>query len=149
MGVMATETAELTLRQALRQYLDARNAAMVAARAGLGISDIDARALLFVVDNPGTRPTALREYLGITSAGVTTLIDRLVDRSLVRRDVDPDDRRVNRITATIDIAEDPWSALNRFDDDFDIAVAAADKTLVGHSATLLQELIAATVDARR
>ena len=149
MGVMATETAELTLRQALRQYLDARNAAMVAARAALGISDIDARALLFVVDNPGTRPTALREYLGITSAGVTTLIDRLVDRSLVRRDVDPDDRRVNRITATIDIAEDPWSALNRFDDDFDIAVAAADKTLVGHSATLLQELIAATVDARR
>ena len=146
---MATETAELTLRQALRQYLDARNAAMVAARAALGISDIDARALLFVVDNPGTRPTALREYLGITSAGVTTLIDRLVDRSLVRRDVDPDDRRVNRITATIDIAEDPWSALNRFDDDFDIAVAAADKTLVGHSATLLQELIAATVDARR
>ena len=149
MGVMATETAELTLRQALRQYLDARNAAMVAARAGLGISDIDARALLFVVDNPGTRPTALREYLGITSAGVTTLIDRLVERSLVRRDVDPDDRRVNRITATIDIAEDPWSVLNRFDDDFDIAVAAADRTLVGHSATLLQELTAATVDARR
>ena len=149
MGVMATETAELTLRQALRQYLDARNAAMVAARAALGISDIDARALLFVVDNPGTRPTALREYLGITSAGVTTLIDRLVERSLVRRDVDPDDRRVNRITATIDIAEDPWSVLNRFDDDFDIAVAAADRTLVGHSATLLQELTAATVDARR
>ena len=128
---MATETAELTLRQALRQYLDARNAAMVAARAALGISDIDARALLFVVDNPGTRPTALREYLGITSAGVTTLIDRLVDRSLVRRDVDPDDRRVNRITATIDIAEDPWSVLSRFDDDFDIAVAAADKASLG------------------
>ena len=149
MDVMATETAELTLRQALRQYLDARNAAMVAARAGLGISDIDARALLFVVDNPGTRPTALREYLGITSAGVTTLIDRLVDRSLVRRDVDPDDRRVNRITATIDIAEDPWSVLSRFDDDFDIAVAAADKKLVGHSAVLLQELTAATVGTRR
>ena len=148
MGVMATETAELTLRQALRQYLDARNAAMVAARATLGISDIDARALLFVVDNPGTRPTALREYLGITSAGVTTLIDRLVDRSLVRRDVDPDDRRVNRITATIDIAEDPWSVLSRFDDDFDLAVAAADKKLVGDSAILLQELIAATVGAR-
>ena len=45
---------------------------------------LGARALLFVVGNPGTRPTALREYLGITSAGVTTLIDRLVNRSLVR-----------------------------------------------------------------
>jgi DNA-binding MarR family transcriptional regulator len=145
---MARDTAGLTLGQALRQYLDARNAAMVAARATLGISDIDARALLFIVGNPGTRPTALREYLGITSAGVTTLIDRLVDRSLVRRDVDPDDRRVNRITATIDIGEDPWSVLNRFDDDFEMAVAAADETRVGDSAALLASLVEATVGTR-
>ncbi|MBW9094276.1 MarR family transcriptional regulator [Microbacterium jejuense] len=146
---MANDAPALTLGQALRQYLDARNAALVAARAILGISDIDARALLFVVDNPGTRPTALREYLGITSAGVTTLIDRLVGRSLVRRDVDPADRRVNRITATIDIAEDPWSALNRFDTDFDIAVEAADQVLVGDSAALLASLTAATVNTPR
>jgi hypothetical protein len=145
---MANDTSALTLGQALRQYLDARNAAMVAARATLGISDTDARALLFIVGNPGTRPTALREYLGITAAGVTTLIDRLVDRSLVRRDVDPTDRRVNRITATIDIAADPWSVLNRFDDDFDIAVGAADQTRVGDSAALLEALTKATVGAR-
>lgn len=145
---MADDARELTLGQALRQYLDARNAAMVTARATLGISDIDARALLFVVGNPGTRPTALREYLGITSAGVTTLIDRLVNRSLVRRDVDPDDRRVNRITATIDIAEDPWSVLNRFDDDFDVAVGAADQALVGHSAALLHALTTTAVGTR-
>lgn len=145
---MANDTPALTLGLALRQYLDARNAAMVAARASLGISDIDARALLFVVGNPGTRPTALREYLGITSAGVTTLIDRLVGRSLVRRDVDPSDRRVNRITATIDIADDPWSSLNRFDDDFDVAVGAADQAVVEKSAALLVALTAATVGAR-
>ncbi|MFB7892897.1 MarR family winged helix-turn-helix transcriptional regulator [Microbacterium sp. NPDC056044] len=146
---MANDTPALTLGVALRRYLDARNAAMVTARASLGITDTDARALLFVVGNPGTRPTALREYLGITSAGVTTLIDRLVSRSLVRREVDPFDRRVNRITATIDIAEDPWSALNRFDDDFDVAVDAADQTRVGDSAALLAALTAATVGARR
>ncbi|WP_109211062.1 MULTISPECIES: helix-turn-helix domain-containing protein [Microbacterium] len=145
---MADDTRALTLGEALRQYLDARNAAMVTARASLGISDIDARALLFVVGNPGTRPTALREYLGITSAGVTTLIDRLVNRSLVRRDVDPDDRRVNRITATIDIADDPWSVLNRFDDDFDVAVGTADQALVGDSAALLAALTTATVGTR-
>ncbi|MDR7112291.1 hypothetical protein J2X03_002186 [Microbacterium trichothecenolyticum] len=146
---MANDTPALTLGVALRRYLDARNAAMVTARASLGISDMDARALLFVVGNPGTRPTALREYLGITSAGVTTLIDRLVGRSLVRRDVDPVDRRVNRITATIDIAEDPWSALNRFDDDFDVAVDAADPTMVENSTVLLEALTAAAVGARR
>ena len=145
---MANDTSALTLGQVLRQYLDARNAALVTARATLSITDTDARALLFVVGNPGTRPTALREYLGITSAGVTTLIDRLVSRSLVRRDVDPVDRRVNRITATIDIAEDPWSVLNRFDDDFDVAVDAADQAVVGPSVALLQALTAATVGTR-
>ena len=145
---MANETSELTLGQALRQYLDARNAALMTARASLGMSETDARALLFIVGNPGTRPSALREYLGITSAGVTTLIDRLVERGLVRRDVDPTDRRVNRITATIDIAADPWSVLNRFDDDFDLAVGAADQILVGRSAELLKSLTEATVGAR-
>src|SRR6478735_12685462 len=137
---MANDAPELTLGHALRQYLDARNAAMVTARASLRISDTYARALLFVVGNPGTRPTALREYLGITSAGVTALIDRLVDRALVRRDVDPADRRVNRVTATIDIAADPWSVLNRFDDDFDVAVGAADQAQVSTSAALLESL---------
>ncbi|MHC2997904.1 MarR family transcriptional regulator [Microbacterium sp. HJ5] len=146
---MVDATPELTLGQALRLYLDARNAAMVTARASLRITDTDARALLFIVGNPGTRPTMLREYLGITSAGVTTLIDRLVDRSLVRRDVDPDDRRVNRITATIDMAADPWSELSRFDDDFDVAAGAADQSLVGSSAALLQSLTATTVGTRR
>ncbi len=146
---MGNDATGLTLGQALRRYVDARNTALSAARASLGISDTDARALLFVIDNPGTRPTALREYLGMTSAGVTTLIDRLVGRSLVRRDVDPDDRRVNRITATIDIDEDPWSALNRFDQDFDLAVGAADQALVGSSAALLESLTAATVGTRR
>lgn len=146
---MANDSPALTLGQALRQYLDARNAAMVTARSTLGISDIDARALLFVVGNPGTRPTALREYLGITSAGVTTLIDRLVSRSLVRRDVDPADRRVNRLTATIDMADDPWSVLNRFDDDFDVAVGAADQDLVGNSAALLASLTATVTAPRR
>ena len=147
-GRMVNGTPEWTLGLALRQYLDARNAAMIAARVSLGISDTDARALLYIVGNPGTRPTALREYLGITSAGVTTLIDRLVERGLVRRDVDPDDRRVNRITATIDIAADPWSVLNRFDDDFDVAVGAADQVLVGRSAELLKSLTEATVGTR-
>ena len=50
---MANDTPALTLGQALRQYLDARNAALVAARASLGISDTDARALLFAVHLDG------------------------------------------------------------------------------------------------
>jgi DNA-binding MarR family transcriptional regulator len=101
---------------------------------------MDARALLFIIENPGTRPTALRDYLGITSAGVTTLVDRLISRDIVRRDVDVSDRRVNRISATIDIADEPWSALRRFDEDFDRATTAHDPTITERFAALLKEI---------
>ncbi|MDN3495326.1 MarR family transcriptional regulator [Planococcus sp. APC 4015] len=137
------------LSRSLRTYLDARSAAIVTARQSLRISETDAKALLYIVANPGTRPTNLRDYLGITSAGVTTLIDRLVERMIVRRDVDATDRRVNRITATIDMAEDPWSALSRFDDDFEVAVLDQNPTTTDEFARLLEDILAAAAEAKR
>ena len=145
---MADASSSPTLGRALRVYLDARNAAMIAARRRLNINEMDAKALMFIVDNPGTRPTTLRDYLGITSAGITTLIDRLVERGAVRRDIDVVDRRVNRITATIDIAVEPWSALSRFDDEFDTAAEGIDPTRTDELAAILQDLTAA-VSTRR
>ena len=100
---------------ALRRYVEARNAALTSARIALKVNELDARALLYIARNKGTRPGNLRDYLGITSAGVTTLIDRLVEREAVRRDVDADDRRVNRISVTVDLDAEPWSALTQFD----------------------------------
>ncbi|MFJ6653940.1 MarR family transcriptional regulator [Microbacterium sp. NPDC091313] len=114
------------LRLALMRYIDARQASIIQARRDLGVNELDARAILYISANPGTRPTALREYLGITSAGVTTLVDRLVQHRAVRRDVDDQDRRVNRLTLTVDLGTAPWSALTRFDTQFDAALAAAD-----------------------
>lgn len=111
------------LRLALLRYVDARQASILQARRDLGVNELDARALLYISSNPGTRPTALREYLGITSAGVTTLVDRLVQHRAVRRDVDENDRRVNRLTLTVDLSTEPWSALTRFDTQFDAALA--------------------------
>ena len=138
-----------SLTEALRAYVEARDAAMVAARRSLSISETDAKALLFVAGNPGTRATALRDYLGITGAGVTTLIDRLVGRGVLRREVDAIDRRVNRITASIDVAAEPWSELRRFDDDFELAAVEADPTLTDELAALLATITTATVGARR
>ena len=100
---------------ALHRYVEARNAALTSARIALKVNELDARALLYIARNKGTRPGNLREYLGITSAGVTTLIDRLVEREAVRRDVDAEDRRVNRISVTVDLEKEPWSALTQFD----------------------------------
>lgn len=120
---MSSTPRELSpLGTALRGYLDARSNALLAARKGLGINELDARAFLHVLDNPGVRPVEVKNAFGLTSAGVTVLIDRLVQRDVVRRDPDPDDRRSVRLVATIDLADSPWAALTRFDDGFEEAV---------------------------
>lgn len=146
---MADPRSPSPLRQALSRYLDARSTALAEARRALSIGEGDARAVLFIAENPGTRPTKLRDYLGITSAGVTALIDRLVERDIVRRDIDPDDRRVSRITLTVDISADPWSSLTRFDDDFEGAVAAGDLAQTQLLAEFLESLTESTVGSTR
>lgn len=146
---MADPRSPSPLRQALSRYLDARSTALAEARRALSIGEGDARAVLFIAENPGTRPTKLRDYLGITSAGVTALIDRLVERDIVRRDIDPDDRRVSRITLTVDISADPWSSLTRFDDDFEGAVAAGDLEQTQLLAEFLESLTESTVGSTR
>lgn len=137
------------VRAALAAYLQARSDALAVARRELGLGEGDAKALLHIAANPGMRPTQLREHLGITSAGVTALIDRLVDRGIVRRDVDPDDRRVNRISVTVDLDGDPWSNLTRFDNDFDLAVGEIDESESDTFSDLLESLTTATVERGR
>lgn len=129
------------LAAALQRYVDARSAALIEARRILRVNELDARALLYIAERPGTRPGILREYLGVTSAGVTTLIDRLVERGAVRRDIDPDDRRVNRITVTVDLSDEPWSALTRFDDAVADAVAHDDPADTERLAERLDALV--------
>ena len=94
------------LGRALERYVDARGAAMIKARQSLKVNELDARALLYIARTPGTRPGKLR-IPRITSAGVTTLVDRLADRGALRRDIDADDRRVNRLTVTVDLGVRP------------------------------------------
>ncbi|KQR86973.1 MarR family transcriptional regulator [Microbacterium sp. Leaf179] len=130
------------LGRALLAYGEARRVAAAAARRELALNELDARALVFVADNPGARPSHVRDHLGITSAGVTTLIDRLVQRGAVRRDLDEDDRRVNHITATVDLDSPPWSALRAFDDGIEAVIAGLDAERAAAAASLLQHLIA-------
>jgi len=132
--------AQSRLSRALAAYSTARSDALLSARRELGVGELDARALLFIVDNPGVRPTALRDYLGVTAAGVTTLVDRLIDRGVVRRDADESDRRSNHITATVDMTEEPWSALTRFDSALDEAIAARNDPQSDALADLLTRL---------
>ncbi|REC98532.1 MarR family protein [Microbacterium sp. AG157] len=115
------------------------------ARRELSLNELDARALLFVADNPGARPSHVRDHLGITSAGVTTLIDRLVQRGAVRRDLDDEDRRVNHITAIIDLDSPPWSQLRAFDAAVEEAVSDVDPAEAHRLARLLDRITARAV----
>lgn len=136
----ASERASSALGLALRQYLDARSTALLAARKALGINELDARALLHVLDHPGTRPSDLKTTFGLTSAGVSVLTDRLVERGALRRDPDPDDRRSVRLTATVDVASEPWSALTRFDLGFEEAVRELGDGVADDAAALIRQL---------
>lgn len=132
---------------ALRGYLDARATALLAARKELGINELDARALLHLVDHPGTKPSELRTIFGLTSAGVTVLTDRLVDRGIARRDPDPADRRSVRLSATIDLGEPPWSALTVFDSGIESAVGELDAAEADRIAELIGGLTRRAVGA--
>jgi DNA-binding MarR family transcriptional regulator len=137
------------VRRALSVYTQARADALSIARRELGLGEGDAKTLLHIAGNPGIRPTQLRDHLGITSAGITALIDRLVDRGIVRRDVDTEDRRVNRISVTVDLGDEPWSQLTRFDDDFDLEVGGIDEAQSDSFTELLESLTTATVERGR
>lgn len=137
------------LQRALTRYVEARQASLTEGRHKLGVNELDARALLFIAAHPGSRPTSLRDYLGITSAGVTALVDRLEQRGAVRRDVDEGDRRVNRLTVTVDLAAGPWSALTRFDTAFEHALAASGDIDAERFASALDVLTSAALEPSR
>lgn len=131
------------LGRALLAYGEARRTAAADSRRALGLNELDARALLFVAENPGARPSHVRDHLGITSAGVTTLIDRLVQRGAVRRDLDDEDRRVNHITATVDLEKPPWSALRAFDAGVEAAIEDLEPAEAQRTAELLARIVGA------
>lgn len=135
------------LGRALLAYVEARRVAATDARRELSLNELDARALLFVAENPGARPSHVRDHLGITSAGVTTLIDRLVQRDIVRRDLDADDRRVNHITAIVDLDAPPWNLLRAFDEGVEAAIAGMDPEQARQFAEVLESITASAHDA--
>src|SRR5215469_9311966 len=58
-----------------------------------GLNRTDMRALDIVGQAGPLAPTALARLLGITTGGVTTVLDRLERAGYVRRQPDPSDRR--------------------------------------------------------
>lgn len=103
------------LMAALAFYVRERDRAAAQARKQLGVNELDAKALAYVGAHPGVRPSELAGHLGVTSAGVTTMVERLVRRGILKREFDSADRRVNHIHVLVDLEKEPWSQLARFD----------------------------------
>jgi len=137
------------LHTVLSRYAQARAMALTEARRELKIGEGDAKALLFISDNPGCRAADIASHLGITAAGVTALVDRLVEREVVKREYDEADRRVIHISCTIDLMEEPWVALSRFDHHFDSVLVAYDPGQTDDFATMLDELLGEVATAIR
>jgi len=58
------------------------------------------RALMEVAKTPGAAGHELGERLGVSAPTASGVIERLVDKGLVRRAADPEDRRIRRVTLT-------------------------------------------------
>lgn len=63
----------------------------------LGINATDLRCLGLATSEPGLTPTRLAELAGLTTGGITGVLDRLERAGFVRREADPADRRRLRV----------------------------------------------------
>lgn len=84
---------EAPLSSAMRLLQGAIDRFDVEAAGRLGLGRNDWRALRLLVEGGAQAPRDIGAALGLTSGSVTTLIDRLEARGLVRRASDPADRR--------------------------------------------------------
>jgi DNA-binding MarR family transcriptional regulator len=83
---------EVSIHRSMRDFID------YARKSGLSMSHLGA---LFHVHHKGSSGvTELGDYLGVTSAASSQMLERLVQQELILRTEDPDDRRVKQIVLT-------------------------------------------------
>ena len=91
--------------RALMDYRAAEEAMRLRAGESMRMSATDLQALRFLLKAQGVGRTIsgreLGDHLGMTSASVTALLDRLTKSGHVERTKDPANRRSNLLTATI------------------------------------------------
>lgn len=94
-GVLAPLTG-YHLRRASTAFVADFNTAME----GSGLRQVPFAVLSVVAANPGINQGAVGRVLGIKRANMVALINELVDRGLVNRGVDPNDRRAFSLAPT-------------------------------------------------
>ncbi|MCW2923176.1 MAG: MarR family transcriptional regulator [Thermoleophilia bacterium] len=87
------------VEQGLRELLVAYEHLDAAWRRQFDLNANEKLAIIFLGDGISA-PSKLAEAIGITTAGMTTLLDRLEQRGLLRREAHPDDGRRVLVTLT-------------------------------------------------
>ncbi len=92
--------------KSLRDYRAAETAVRRSTRDSMGMGETDILALRYLLrtqaSGKATAPKDLSQFLGITSASTTSLIDRLVGSGHVRREAHPTDRRSVVVVPTVE-----------------------------------------------
>lgn len=104
------ETAALEVLNALRDYRSAEAAMRRRTRSSMGMGETDLLALRYLLESErvgrDVGPKELAARLGITSASMTSLVDRLVQSGYVTREPHPTDRRALVLRPTAGSDED-------------------------------------------
>jgi len=92
--------------KSLRDYRAAETAVRRSTRDSMGMGETDILALRYLLRmqaaGKATAPKDLSQFLGITSASTTSLIDRLAGSGHVRREAHPTDRRSVVVVPTVE-----------------------------------------------
>ncbi|WP_404444600.1 MarR family transcriptional regulator [Microbacterium marinum] len=88
--------------ESLRTYRAAESAMRRRTRDSMSMGENELLALRFLLRQPDhtSRPSELVKYLGVTSASVTTMLDRLEKTGRIQRVANPSDRRSIFVRAT-------------------------------------------------
>jgi DNA-binding MarR family transcriptional regulator len=116
--------------------------------APLGLTPAQERALRMITrSEEPLRMTELADQLGIVPRSVTTVIDALEQAGLVRREIDPHNRRAIRLFLTdrgLAVRDDMREARRRAAEDLFAPLADGDRRALGELLGLLDQEAAAT-----
>jgi DNA-binding MarR family transcriptional regulator len=116
--------------------------------APLGLTPAQERALRMITrSEEPLRMTELADQLGIVPRSVTTVVDALEQAGLVRREIDPHNRRAIRLYLTdrgLAVRDDMREARRRAAEDLFAPLTAGDRRALGELLGLLDQEPAAT-----
>jgi DNA-binding MarR family transcriptional regulator len=109
--------------------------------APFGLTPAQERALRMITrSEEPLRMTDLADHLGIVPRSLTTVIDALEEAGLVRREIDPHNRRAIRLHLTdhgLSVRDDMREARRRAAEDLFAPLSAQDRKTLGELLTLL------------